>query len=62
MMSFGKPGIRYRMKQMIAPSASRMKFIFSQWCSLSHGRISGSPHLRPTQKQNSVPTVSPIVE
>ena len=61
-MSFGKPGIRYRMKQMIAPSASRMKLIRFQWCSLSHGRTSGSPHLRPTQKQNRVPTVRPIVE
>src|SRR5215470_17948056 len=62
MMSFGKPGIRYKMKQMIAPSASRMKFIWFQWCSLSHGRTRGSPHLRPTQKQNSVPAVRPIVE
>src|SRR5215470_16371555 len=62
MMSFGKPGIRYRMKQMMAPSASRMKFIFSQWCSLSQGRISGSPHSRPSKKHTSVPKVRPIVE
>ena len=62
MMSFGKPGIRYRMKQRIAPSASRMKFIRFQWCSLSHGRTSGSPHSRPIPKQRSVPSVSPIDE
>src|SRR3989442_11610348 len=62
MMSFGKPGIRYRMRQMIAPSASRMKLMRFQLCSESHGRTSGSPHLRPTQKQKSVPTVRPIVE
>ncbi len=50
------------MKQMIAPSASMMKLIRFQWCSLSHGRTRGSPHLRPTQKQKSVPSVSPMVE
>ena len=33
-----------------------------QWCLLSHGRTSGSPHLRPTQKQLSVPIVRPIDE
>ena len=47
---------------MMAPSASMMKFIFSQWCSESHGRISGSPHNRPSAKHTSVPNVSPIVE
>src|SRR4029450_3626584 len=35
------------MKQMIAPSASRMKLIRFQWCSLSHGRTSGSRATRP---------------
>src|SRR5262245_19729011 len=62
MMSFGKPGIRYRMKQRIAPSASRMKFILFQWCSESHGRISGSPHIRPRPKHTRVPKVRPSVE
>src|ERR1700741_497259 len=62
MMSFGKPGIRYKMKQMMAPSASRMKFIWFHGGTRSRGRPSGSPHLRPTQKQKSVPTVRPIVE
>src|SRR5712691_4795744 len=62
MMSFGNPGMRYRMKHRIAPSASRMKLSRFQLCSLSHGRTSGSPHLRPTQKHTSVPTVSPSVE
>src|SRR5262245_33958825 len=62
MMSFGNPGIRYRMKQMMAPSASMMKLIFSQWCYESQGRIQARPHSRPSAKQTSVPNVRPIVE
>src|SRR4029453_3021696 len=62
MMSFGNPGIRYRMKQRIAPSASMMKFILFQGCSESHGRIRGSPHIRPRPKQASVPMVRPSEE
>ena len=50
------------MKQRIAPSASMMKFIRLQLCSLSQGRMSGSPHSRPSPKQISVPIVSPVVE
>ena len=50
------------MKQRITPSASRTKLIRFQWCSLRNGRTSGSPHLRPIQKANSVPAVRPIVE
>ncbi len=50
------------MKQRMAPSASRMKFNRFQCCSGSHGRTSGSPHLRPMAKQVSVPMVSPMVE
>jgi hypothetical protein len=46
----------------MAPSASTMKLSRRQYRSLSHGRTSGSPHLRPMAKQTSVPTVSPAVE